>query len=64
MGLLRALLMPVIIPFHIARGLWNKSCDWNWPMGVRIVAFLVLFGGLAFLCVWGSFGFPWPLFGK
>jgi hypothetical protein len=61
MGFLRALLVPVTTPFQIAHGLWERSCDWGWPIGVRIAVALFVFGSFVFCFVWAMFGFQWPL---
>jgi uncharacterized membrane protein (DUF485 family) len=62
MWLLRTLLVPFTTAFLIARGLWNRSCDWGWPMGVRVVAALATLGGVLFLFLWSFVGFQWPPF--
>ena len=63
MGFLRALLAPFTTAYYIAHGLWERSCDWGWPIGLRIAASLTVLGGVVFFFLWACVGFQWPLFG-
>lgn len=58
--MLRLLIEPFIVIWSIAAGIWNRSADWNWPIGVRIAAALSALGAAALFFVWTMNGFQWP----